>query len=85
MDVNKTFLETLGYSYNEIIGKTSGQLGIFADFDDRTFALERLKENFSVRELEVQVRKKSGQLIVGLFSADSIFIGEKKMFINGYD
>jgi PAS domain S-box-containing protein len=81
MDVNETFLTTLGYTYAEVIGKTSVELNLFEQLDDRTGAVERLKQNQNVREIEILIRTKAGTQLVGLFSADTIYIGEKKCLL----
>ena len=77
MDVNESFLTTLGYTRNEVIGKTSDELNVFADFDDRAHITEKLKLNQTVKEVEVEIKTKSGAILVGLFSADIIYISDQ--------
>ncbi len=76
MDVNHSFLRTLGFSREEVIGKTSADLRLFNDPAQREKILERIKEGQSVREIEAQVRVKDNSLIDGLFSAEFIYIGK---------
>ena len=76
IDVNETMVRTLGYSREELIGKTSGELSLFEDSWLRGSLMEKLKANIPVREVEVSVRTKSGTQVIGLFSADMIYIGK---------
>jgi PAS domain S-box-containing protein len=75
IDVNETFLKTLGYTRDEVIGKSSSELKLFSDSETRDTITEKLKQNIPVREVETEVTKKDGSLLVGLFSADYINIG----------
>ena len=77
IDVNETFLGTLGFSRDEVIGKTSTKLDIFADSVERTRLLEILKRDGAVRGMELDVKTKDGSLRHGLFSADPIYIGRE--------
>lgn len=77
IDVNKTFLNTLGFSKEEVIGNTSKSLNIFIDYSIRNKVVKKLIEKESVRSFEVQIRTKIGKVRVGLFSADLIFIGKE--------
>lgn len=42
VDVNETFLTTLGYTREEVTGKSSAELNIFADKEKR----QKVKENY---------------------------------------
>ena len=77
IDVNDTFLNTLGYNLDEIIGKTSTELNIFNDSGLRTYLAEKLKQSSSIKEVEAEIITKTGTILVGLFSADIIFIANK--------
>jgi PAS domain S-box-containing protein len=77
IEVNDTFLKTLGYSREEIIGKSSIEINMFAKSETRYTVISRLKHNLPVRETEIDVKTKSGEILIGLFSADHIVIGNK--------
>jgi len=76
IDVNAVFLETLGFTRDEVIGKTSTKLGLFVDADQRNQTIEKIKQAGAVKDIEVTVRTKDGLNRYGLFSADSVYIGE---------
>ena len=60
IDVNEVFLETLGYSRDEVIGKFTNDLGLFVNPDDRVKALRILEERGVVRGMEAGIRVKDG-------------------------
>ncbi len=76
VDVNAAFLQMLGFSRDEVIGKSVGNLHLFSQPENRIHAIRILEEGGVVRNLEVQVQAKDGSALYGLFSADSITIGE---------
>ena len=49
VDVNETFLKTLGYLRDEVVGKTAGELGLFTDARIRSMLMERLQLHQPVR------------------------------------
>jgi diguanylate cyclase (GGDEF)-like protein/PAS domain S-box-containing protein len=72
IDCNQAFLDTMGFEREEVIGKTSPQLGVWADTRDRTTMTNLVRENSSCRGLEVQFRKKSGEFFWGVMSASAM-------------
>lgn len=75
IDVNERFLESLGFSREEVIGKPVHERDLFMNPEDRVNALRMLAENGEVRNLEVPVNTKDGSLQFGLFSVEKIMIG----------
>jgi PAS domain S-box-containing protein len=78
IDVNDAFLRTTGYRRDEVLGRASNELGIWANPLDRTKMVKMLKQNGEVRNLELQFRMKSGEIRQVLWSAELIdYMGEK--------
>lgn len=69
-DVNDAFVSTLGYSRDEVIGKSSAELGIFVEPEILNQQVLAVQNEGSVRDVEMRVNKKDGAI------ADGIFFGE---------
>ena len=74
VDCNKAFLDTIGFTREEVIGRTSLELGIWADRADRERMVEVVRRNSIFRDLEAQFKKKNGEVFWGLMSASRIEI-----------
>ncbi len=67
--VNDSFLQLTGYRREELLGKTSYELGIWANVADRTAIVEGVREGGRVKGRAVLLRKKGNQLVPTLVSA----------------
>ncbi|RLB85049.1 MAG: hypothetical protein DRH15_03960 [Deltaproteobacteria bacterium] len=81
VDVNDAFLQTTGYNRDEVIGKTSKELGIWVDPRQRDEITRILKKTGVVRNMEVQFRMKSGEIRQVLWSAEVIDYGGEKCLL----
>jgi PAS domain S-box-containing protein len=72
ISVNEAFTKTLGYSEKEAIGKTSLELNIWADQNDRNNVVNELQEKGRVENYEAVFLKKDGNIVNGLLSASLI-------------
>ena len=75
VDVNRTFEQHLGWSRNEVIGRTPHDLDLWADADERTAFAKELQAKGSVRDLEICLRRKDGETRTLLLSAELIDVG----------
>ncbi len=80
VDVNDAFVRNTGYTRKDVIGKTSEQFGIFADSNEQKQLIEKIVEQRAVHDIEVQCRKKTGEIRSCLFSSGIIHM-EKKPYI----
>lgn len=69
IDVNGAFLELMGYRRDEVIGRTSIELNIWADPADREFLREALQREGHCQNQEFRFCKKNGDIVWGLMSA----------------
>ena len=69
VDINNTFTKLLGYSPEDIIGKSAVELNIWHDPKDREYLVTGLKNSGVVDNLEAKFIGKDGQTITGLMSA----------------
>jgi diguanylate cyclase (GGDEF)-like protein/PAS domain S-box-containing protein len=60
LDVNQSFTSILGYEAGEVIGRTSVDLRIWADDQDRERIVDLLRVDGTIRNFEVRLRKKDG-------------------------
>jgi PAS domain S-box-containing protein len=74
IDVNETFVKILGFTRDEAVGRTAGELGLFVDMGKRQAAANEVEKGRSVRNFEATVRAKSGELRYGIFSAEKIVL-----------
>ena len=81
MEVNESFLETLGFTRAEVIGRTALELGLFANSGQRESWMRSLWEKGSLHNHELTVRAKDGRLRAGLFSADIVELQGQPMVL----
>ena len=74
VDVNEGFCSLTGYSREEVIGKFSSEIDIWAIPEDRQRLVESLQREGKMENLESQFRCKDGSLKTGLMSARLITI-----------
>jgi PAS domain S-box-containing protein len=73
IDVNKGFCKILGYNRDEVIGKTMEQILLANELTDETLNVE-LNKNRETKNEEISVKKKNGEIIFVLHSAEVIHL-----------
>lgn len=77
IEVNETFERIMGYRRDEVIGRTSSEIGFWDDPGHREKLVRKILVEGSLRNTECRFRVKGGDLRIGLLSADLIeFEGE---------
>ncbi len=82
IEVNNGFVNITGYQFAEIIGKTTVGLHLWDKEEDRVVAVNELSKSGKVQGREFQFRKKSGEMITGLFSAEIIPINNQEFVLS---
>ena len=72
LEVNDSFVSLTGYTRDELIGNSTLSLGLYADISDRERAVAILKERNRVRDLELVIKRKTGELRLMMFSAEAL-------------
>lgn len=72
VSINRGFSEIMGYSEDDVKGRTSVELNIWADTHDRAKLVKGLQEEGRVENLQAAFRAKDGRIIYGLMSASII-------------
>jgi PAS domain S-box-containing protein len=71
-NVNDAFLQMVGYSREELIGKTSIDLNLWVRPEDRERALAIVDSQGVVNDFELVFRRKSGEIGYGIMAATSV-------------
>jgi len=74
IEANDAFLHMLGYERPDVIGRTSGELGIWEDLGDRDRLLRKLDGGEPVRALEARFRTTSGKVRLVELSAERVWL-----------
>ena len=86
IEVNDCWHKVFGYSREEVIGKSSLVLNLFADSADFQRIVALIREQGFVRDLELQIRQKSGALRTVTLSVESLKInGDQYMLTIAQD
>ena len=85
IEVNQAFLDTTGYTKEEIIGKTSDDIQLYVDIIQSRKYMRLLSRMKKVSDLEIKLRMRSGDERSFLFSARTFFHDEEIYLITYYN
>ncbi|HOE11627.1 MAG TPA: PAS domain S-box protein [bacterium] len=74
VDVNEAFLETLGYSRGEVVGKTGLDIGIYVNPEERDKLITTIQTGGRAQNCEIKLRTKSGAIRIGLGSGSALTV-----------
>ncbi len=74
VDANEAFLNMVGYTWEELVGRTAGELGIWASPARRATLLGNLKQSGDVKAFETEFKTKTGETRIVQVSAHSIML-----------
>lgn len=81
-EANSGFESLSGYTIAEVTGKTTVELEFFYDATDRDMILRELDEKGAIRDKEMKFRIKTGEIMIGLYSAELIQINNQPCVIS---
>jgi PAS domain S-box-containing protein len=81
-DVNNAFEKASGYTHDDVIGKTTIQLSLFSNNDDREIILHYIKTQGHIRNYEFIGITKSGKEKFFNISSDIIKLGNKSIILS---
>ena len=81
LEANESFEHTIGWTRDEAIGRTSVELGIWADPAQRAVLVERLQRDGRIANFEIHVRRKDGEIRSGLVSATIVRVAEEPLMV----
>ena len=82
IEMNEGFLKISGYQASEVKGKTTIDLQLWNKDEDRIWVVDEMRNKGKIYEKEFQFKKKSGELITGLFSAEIIKINDENCVLS---
>ena len=80
IDVNERYCEVLRFRREEVIGRTSADLGVIKS-EDRARVIKALQPNGSAQNLEVTLYAKDGRPVVSLISGEVVAVGEEPLLV----
>jgi len=82
IDINNSFTQMVGYTREEVIGKTAIGLNLWKNPHDRQKLIDGLQKNGYVENLEAQFVAKDGAIKDGLMCSRLLKINEESIFIS---
>ncbi|MBP7738784.1 MAG: PAS domain S-box protein [Spirochaetes bacterium] len=82
IDVNEKWIRIIGHSREEMIGRTSRELGIFPDWAERERIVAMLRNKEYLREVPLRSVTKSGEMLDVLWSMEVIDLRGRKVLLS---
>lgn len=82
VNINRGFTQIMGYTEEDVIGKTSTELNIWKNTEDRKRLVTGLNEKGMVKNLEAEFLTKDGEVKYGLMLASLIQINDEPHILN---
>jgi len=81
LEVNDRFLEMFGYARDEVLGRTSTELDMWAIPEARQSLLAELRSHEHVRDFELLARRKGGGTFWVVYSVSKLRIGGSRLLV----
>lgn len=72
IDVNTSWLQVFGYSREDVIGRTTLELGIWHSLEERAITIQQLQQAGTLHNCELRFCRKSGEVRNGLVNMELI-------------
>ena len=82
IEVNDAFTRMTGYMREEVLGRNATELNIWADKETHTRIVKKTRENQRIRNEEIVIRHKSGEIITGLYASEPLIIGGEECYLH---
>lgn len=82
IDVNDALYSLSGFTPEEVAGRTARELSLWADEEDRKRLMAKLLSGQRVTGEEIQFRRKDGQIVTGIFSADVFLLRDQECILS---
>lgn len=86
IDVNQSFLDTLGFRKDQVIGRRASELNFTYSLTDLIALQKESRKEGTLKDFETRIKKKSGELGIILLSSDDFYMdGVKHTVTSGLD
>jgi len=82
IDANEQWVRMLGYTREEQVGRTSKEVGIWADPGERDRLVKKLVDQGHFKDEPIEYKSKSGQRIFALWSAESVSLSGHQVMLS---
>jgi len=82
VSINEGFTNIMGYTEEEVLGKTSSELNVWSDLSDRDRLVNELKIRGRAEHLEARFISKKGLVLYGMMSAIIIDLGNEQHILS---
>jgi PAS domain S-box-containing protein len=82
LDVNDSLLKLLGYSRDEMIGRTASDLNVWRALEEREVVIQTMREKGSVSGLELGFRQKNGEICTTLTSIVPVMLNGQSCLLS---
>ena len=77
IEINEAFTTITGFTREEACADSSINLKLWVNIENRDRVVSMLKEGIEVKNKEFEFRKKNGEIMIGLFSAQIVHINNE--------
>ena len=77
IEINEAFTNITGFTREEACADSSINLKLWVSMENRDRVVAMLKEGIGVKNKEFEFRKKNGEVMIGLFSAQTVYINNE--------
>jgi len=83
-EVNDEYLRIFGFTREEVIGRTSEQIGLWVDIKDRTDVVQIILREGTARDIEVRMCSKIGEVMLFRYFGEKIIIQGSAYLISAF-
>ncbi len=81
VEINDAYANLTGYRQDELVGKTSLEMGLFVNPQSRRRVVEELERTGHVKNMEIEFRRKDGRQVLCSISGQFITIGQERFLL----
>ncbi|MCF8024766.1 MAG: PAS domain S-box protein [Desulfobacteraceae bacterium] len=82
IDVNDRWMEMLGHTREQLIGRSSKEVGIWADPGQRDRIVQKLHKNGFFKDEPIEFSTSAGATVYALWSAEAITLGNRHVMLS---